>query len=203
MTKDLCVEFSGKQELSIKATQENNNIYKFTFDRIFDYNSTQQEVYEGAAKPLVDSVLEGFNGTIFAYGQTSSGKTHTMQGILENPEKEGIIPRMIRYVFNYILHAKEDIEFTVKVSMIEIYMEKIRDLIDVNRCNLNIRMDRVKGVYIEDLSEHYTGNEIEVLELMKIGSDNRAVAVTNMNEHSSRSHHIFQIKIHGQNSRFE
>jgi kinesin family protein 5 len=198
-SKDLCVDFFGPQDLSIKSTAENNNTYKFTFDRIFDYNSTQQEVYEVAAKPIVDSVLEGFNGTIFAYGQTSSGKTHTMQGILENPEKEGIIPRMIRYVFNYILHSKEEVEFTVKVSMIEIYMEKIRDLIDTKRSNLNIREDRVKGVYIEDLSEHYVGNEMEVLELMKIGSDNRAIAATNMNDHSSRSHSIFIMTIHQNN----
>ncbi len=198
-SKDLCVEFFGPQDLSIKSTAENNNTYKFAFDRIFDYNSTQQEVYEVAAKPIVDSVLEGFNGTIFAYGQTSSGKTHTMQGILENPEKEGIIPRMIRYVFNYILHSKEEVEFTVKVSMIEIYMEKIRDLIDTKRSNLNIREDRVKGVYIEDLSEHYVGNDMEVLELMKIGSDNRAIAATNMNDHSSRSHSIFIMTIHQNN----
>jgi len=71
-------------------------------------------------------VLEGFNGTIFAYGQTSSGKTHTMSGDLSKPELQGIIPRVIKYVFNHIENSDENIEYTVKVSMMEIYMEKIR-----------------------------------------------------------------------------
>jgi kinesin family protein 5 len=161
MTKDLCVEFTDEQQLMIKSLSE-NNCYKFNFDRTFDFNCTQQEVYEHAAKPIIESVLEGFNGTIFAYGQTSSGKTHTMQGILDNPEKEGIIPRMIRNVFNYILHSSSDIEYTVKLSMVEIYMEKIKDLIDTTKVNLSVREDKAKGIYIEDLSEHYVGTEEEV-----------------------------------------
>jgi kinesin family protein 5 len=143
--------------------------------------------------------LEGFNGTIFAYGQTSSGKTHTMQGVLGNPEREGIIPRMIRHVFNYMLNSSPDIEYTVKVSMIEIYMEKIKDLIDMDRYNLNVREDKAKGIYIEGLSEHYVASDDEVLELMEIGSENRSTAATNMNEHSSRSHSIFIMTIHQNN----
>jgi hypothetical protein len=197
-TKDICVDFIDSQQLNLRSTAENNS-YKFSFDKVFDVNSTQQQVYMDSAKPIVDSVLEGFNGTIFAYGQTSSGKTHTMQGIIDDPEAEGIIPRMIRNVFSHIMNSSEDIEFTVKVSMIEIYMEKIRDLIDISRNNLNIREDRAKGLYIEDLSEHYVGGETEVLELMKVGSENRAIAATNMNEHSSRSHSIFIMTIHQNN----
>lgn len=197
-SKDICVDFLDSQQLNLRSCAENNS-YKFSFDRVFDVNSTQQQVYLDSAKPIVDSVLEGFNGTIFAYGQTSSGKTHTMQGIIDDPEAEGIIPRMIRNVFSHIMNSSEDIEFTVKVSMIEIYMEKIRDLIDTNRTNLNIREDRAKGLYIEDLSEHYVGGEAEVLELMKVGSENRAIAATNMNEHSSRSHSIFIMTIHQNN----
>jgi kinesin family protein 5 len=144
-------------------------------------------------------VLEGFNGTIFAYGQTSSGKTHTMQGVIDNPEQEGIIPRMIHQVFNHILNSASDIEYIVKVSMIEIYMEKIKDLIDVNRVNLNVREEKSKGIYIEDLSEHYVISEEEVIELMKVGSENRSVGTTNMNAHSSRSHSIFIMTIHQNN----
>ena len=118
--------------------------------------STQKEVYDVAAKPIIDSVLEGFNGTIFAYGQTSSGKTHTMQGPnIEDIEMQGIIPRMVRTVFNRIETASESIEFTVKVSMIEIYMERIKDLIDPSKENLRIHEDKGKGVYIGDLAEKY------------------------------------------------
>ena len=106
-------------------------------------------MYDVAAKPIIDSVLEGFNGTIFAYGQTSSGKTHTMQGPdIEDIEMQGIIPRMVRTVFNQIETASEAIEFTVKVSMVEIYMEKIRDLIDPTKDNLRIHEDVKKGVFI-------------------------------------------------------
>ena len=107
------------------------------FDHVFDSNSTQKQVYDVAAKPIIDSVLEGFNGTIFAYGQTSSGKTHTMTGQnVENVELQGIIPRMVRTVFNRIDTASDSIEFSVKVSMIEIYMEKIMDLLDAKKTNL-------------------------------------------------------------------
>jgi kinesin family protein 5 len=197
-TKDISVEFLDQQQISIKSAAE-NNIYKFSFDKIFDMSCAQQEVYDTAAKPIIDSVLEGFNGTIFAYGQTSSGKTHTMQGVIDNPEKEGIIPRMIRNVFNHILHAGEEMEFTVKVSMVEIYMEKIRDLIDPSRNNLNVREEKSRGVFIEDLSERYCSNEEEVLDIMKLGSQNRATNATNMNEQSSRSHSIFIMTIHQNN----
>ena len=92
-------------------------------------NSEQKEVYDYAARPIIDSVLDGFNGTIFAYGQTSSGKTHTMQGPdISDIEMKGIIPRMVKTVFSRIENADENIEFTVKVSMCEIYNEKIKDL---------------------------------------------------------------------------
>ena len=88
-------------------------------------------------------MLEGFNGTIFAYGQTSSGKTHTMQGPdIEDIEMQGIIPRMVRTVFNRIETANESIEFTVKISMIEIYMERIKDLLDPSKDNLKIHEDK-------------------------------------------------------------
>jgi kinesin family protein 5 len=112
--------------------------------------------------------LEGFNGTIFAYGQTSSGKTHTMQGPdIEDMEMQGIIPRMVRTVFNRIETASESVEFTVKVSMIEIYMERIRDLLDTSKDNLKIHEEKNKGVYVADVTEMYVGEDYEVFDLMK------------------------------------
>jgi kinesin family member 5 len=119
-------------------------------------NSTQKQVYDVAAKPIIDSVLEGFNGTIFAYGQTSSGKTHTMTGAsIENVDLQGIIPRMVRTVFNRIDTASDAVEFSVKVSMIEIYMEKIRDLLEPSKDNLKIHEEKGKGIYIGELTEQY------------------------------------------------
>ena len=107
-----------------------------------------------AARPIIDSVLDGFNGTIFAYGQTSSGKTHTMTGPdMYDVEKQGIIPRMVRTVFSRIENASENVEFTVKVSMCEIYNERIKDLFDPVKDNLKIHEEKGKGVYIDGVTE--------------------------------------------------
>lgn len=99
---------------------------KYVFDGIFNYKTSQKHIFETSVAQIVDSVMEGFNGTVFAYGQTSSGKTHTMSGSdMYNEDERGVIPRMVTHVFNKIHNSPSEIEFTVKVSMIEIYMEKI------------------------------------------------------------------------------
>lgn len=141
-------------------------------------------------------MLEGFNGTIFAYGQTSSGKTHTMQGPdIEDLEMQGIIPRMVRTVFARIETAGEHLEFTVKISMIEIYMEKIRDLLDPTKDNLAVHEEKSKGIYIADVTETYVTDERDVYGIMKLGQSNRSIAATNMNAESSRSHSIFILTV--------
>jgi kinesin family member 5 len=176
------------------------NKNEFTFDRVFDTNASQVEVYNTAAKPIIESVMEGFNGTVFAYGQTGSGKTFTMQGPdIEDLEMQGIVPRMVRTVFNRIDNSSENIEFTVKVSMMEIYMEKIRDLLDPTKSNMQIKVDKNKGIYVADLTERYIGSDLDVYDIMRIGNDNRKVASTTMNDQSSRSHSIFLMTIHQTN----
>ena len=183
------------QHVSVK-TQDDNKLNNFMFDYVFGMESTQKQVYDVAAKPIIDSVLEGFNGTIFAYGQTSSGKTHTMTGPnVENVELQGIIPRMVRTVFNRIDTASDAIDFSVKVSMIEIYMEKIRDLLDPSKDNLKVHEEKGKGVYMADLTENYIGEEREVYDIMKQGNANRSIASTLMNAESSRSHSIFILTV--------
>lgn len=102
---------------------------------------------------------------------------------------------MVKTVFERIETASEDIEFTVKISMIEIYMEKIKDLLDPKKTNLKVHEDKVKGLYISDVTETYVGDEVEVFEIMKMGNDNRAIGVTDMNSQSSRSHSIFIMTI--------
>ena len=150
--------------------------------------------------PIVDSVLEGFNGTILAYGQTSSGKTHTMLGPdIDDDVNKGIIPRMVAGIFGKIESAPEDIEFTVKVSFIEIYNEKIRDLLDPKKMNLKVREDKDTGVFVKDMTESYVGGEDEVFSLLKIGNENRAIGVTDMNSQSSRSHSCFILQIEQKN----
>ena len=149
----------------------------------------------------MESVLEGFNGTVFAYGQTGSGKTFTMMGAnVDDEQLRGIIPRMINTVFSTILSASDHLEFTVKVGYCEIYMEKIKDLLNPVKTNLKVHEDKSRGVYIADLTEEYVSEEAEVYNLMKMGTANREVAATQMNESSSRSHSLFLMTISQNNT---
>lgn len=139
-------------------------------------------MYTIAVSPIIESVLEGFNGSIMAYGQTSSGKTHTMLGpSIDDEIERGIIPRMVGGIFGKIESAPEDIEFTVKVSFIEIYNEKIRDLLDPKKNNLKVHEHKDKSIYVKDMTESYVGSEDEVFSLLKIGNENRTIGVTDMN----------------------
>ena len=196
--EQVCV-FTSPTSLQFNSTREKNH-YRFNFDRIFPPTSTQEDIYSFGVKGIIDSVLDGYNGTVLAYGQTSSGKTYTMQGDINNQNTYGIIPRMISHVFNFI-HEQEETEFMIKVSMIEIYQEKIRDLLDISRVNLQIREDTIKGIYVDGCSERYVGCPGDVLAALELGSNNRAQAATNMNEHSSRSHSIFILTINQTNKK--
>ena len=110
------------------------------FDKVLKPNVTQTQVYDATAKNIVKDVLCGYNGTIFAYGQTSSGKTHTMEGVINDPTMQGIIPRIVNDIFNHIYSMEENLEFHIKVSYFEIYLDKCRDLLDRKSfiyCNLS------------------------------------------------------------------
>ena len=112
---------------------------------------------------LIEGVLEGYNATVFAYGATGAGKTHTMLGSsISDPEQRGMIPRMVSHVFDTILSAPSEMEYEIKVSMVEIYMEKIRDLIDPTKTDLKIREERSKGVFIDNVTEFSVSEEGEV-----------------------------------------
>ena len=203
MNDKMCVEFcSDLKTVAVKSQYEGMGPINFNFDRVFAPDSFQMDVYEVAAKPIVESVLEGFNGTVLTYGQTSSGKTHTMTGpSIDDPEQKGIIPRMVETVFQDIDEADDHLEFTVKVAYCEIYLEKIRDLLYPEKSNLKISEDKARGTYIAGLSEEYASNEADVYALMKLGHKNREVAATNMNEGSSRSHAIFMLTVTQNNTK--
>ncbi|XP_014001039.1 kinesin heavy chain isoform X2 [Salmo salar] len=167
----------------------------YVFDRVFPTNTTQEQVYNTCAKQIVKDVLGGYNGTIFAYGQTASGKTHTMEGKLHDPNQMGIIPRIAEDIFNHIFGMDENLEFHIKVSYFEVYMDKIRDLLDVTKTNLAVHEDKNKIPYVKGCTERFVSSPDEVMDVIDEGKNNRHVAVTNMNEHSSRSHSIFLINI--------
>eukprot|EP00808_Paulinella_micropora_P008317 g60437.t1 len=171
----------------------------FIFDHVFDVDANQDAVYENTAKPLVAEIMRGFNCTVFAYGQTGSGKTHTMMGDPNSHKNKGIIPRLVEGIFDTIMDSEDNIEFTIKLSFLEIYNERIKDLLDPEKDNLKIREGSM-GVYVEDMTAHYIASFEEVLEVMAHGNENRAMASTNMNETSSRSHSVFILTL-GQTDR--
>ncbi|KAK1172031.1 kinesin-1 heavy chain isoform X1 [Acipenser oxyrinchus oxyrinchus] len=175
----------------------------YAFDRVFQSNTSQEQVYNLCAQKIVKDVLEGYNGTIFAYGQTSSGKTHTMEGILHDSDGMGIIPRIVQDIFNYIYSMDENLEFHIKVSYFEIYMDKIRDLLDVSKTNLAVHEDKNRVPYVKGCTERFVCSPDEVMDTIDEGKSNRHVAVTNMNEHSSRSHSIFLINVKQENTQTE
>lgn len=121
----------------------------YVFDRVFPPTTEQVQVYDTCAKQIVRDVLGGYNGTIFAYGQTSSGKTHTMEGTLHDPHQMGIIPRISRDIFDHIYSMDENLEFHIKVSYFEIYLDKIRDLLDVSKTNLAVHEDKNRVPFVK------------------------------------------------------
>ncbi|ORZ30468.1 kinesin heavy chain [Catenaria anguillulae PL171] len=168
----------------------------FTFDRVFDPTKPQEYVFNEAVKPIVDEVIKGYNGTVFAYGQTGSGKTYTMMGAdIDDDAQKGVIPRITEQIFANIVEAPSNLEFTVKVSYLEIYMEKIRDLLNPAQDNLPVHEEKSRGVYVKGLLEVYVSSVAEVYEVMRRGQSSRVVAYTNMNAESSRSHSMFVITI--------
>ncbi|XP_069554437.1 kinesin heavy chain-like [Brachyistius frenatus] len=171
----------------------------YVFDRVLPPNTAQGQVYDQCAKQIVKDVLGGYNGTIFAYGQTSSGKTHTMEGKLHDPQLMGIIPRISHDIFDHIYSMDENLEFHIKVSYFEIYLDKIRDLLDVSKTNLAVHEDKNRVPYVKGCTERFVSSPEEVMDVIDEGKANRHVAVTNMNEHSSRSHSIFLINIKQEN----
>ncbi|CAM5130615.1 kinesin-like protein KIF3C isoform X1 [Natator depressus] len=167
----------------------------FTFDAVYDASSKQADLYDETVRPLIDSVLQGFNGTIFAYGQTGTGKTYTMQGAWTDSEKRGIVPNSFEHVFTHISRSQNQ-QYLVRASYLEIYQEEIRDLLakDQNK-KLELKENPETGVYIKDLSSFVTKNVKEIEHVMNLGNQTRSVASTNMNEYSSRSHAIFVITV--------
>eukprot|EP00698_Gefionella_okellyi_P012727 TRINITY_DN3445_c0_g2_i1.p1 TRINITY_DN3445_c0_g2~~TRINITY_DN3445_c0_g2_i1.p1 ORF type:complete len:1035 (+),score=285.48 TRINITY_DN3445_c0_g2_i1:57-3161(+) len=193
-----CVTLIDQQNVAVKVQDSEN---KFCFDRVFAKDTPQQEIYDFGAKDTISDVLQGYNGTVFAYGQTGSGKTHTMEGDIFDPVGRGLIPRMVSALFEGVEKADENVEFTVKVSMIEIYLEKIRDLLNPSHDNLAVHEDKVRGVWVQGATEEYVGCEEDVWDLLRRGQSNRAIAATRMNEGSSRSHSLFICTITQKNTK--
>jgi centromeric protein E len=162
----------------------------FSYDNVFTEECTTREIYSKVGLPIVEAVVEGINGTIFAYGQTSSGKTHTMLG---HEGGAGFVQMAAKTIFNKIA-ASPDRQFIIRISFIEIYNEVIRDLTQPEGQPLKVRESAQLGVYVE-ANEAGITEEHEIVDFLVRGIKNRHVGVTNMNQQSSRSHTILKITI--------
>lgn len=168
----------------------------FTFDATYDRDTVQKNFYDESCSNIIESVLEGFNGTIFAYGQTGCGKSFTMQG-KEEPELRGVIPNAINHIFEFVNAMNDNNnQYLVYCSYLEIYMEDLTDLLaDKQGVKLDIKEDPAKGIYVKGLSTHVVKNDREMNACLDKGMACRHVAATNMNAESSRSHSIFTINV--------
>ncbi|XP_011075412.1 kinesin-like protein KIN-7O isoform X2 [Sesamum indicum] len=158
---------------------------------IFGEDCKTQDVYRARTRDIVAAAVRGFNGTVFAYGQTSSGKTHTMRG---SKSELGVIPLAVHDLFN-IIQQEMDREFLLRMSYMEIYNEEINDLLAPEHRKLQIHESIERGIFVAGLREEIVASADQVLELMEFGESHRHIGETNMNVYSSRSHTIFRMII--------
>ena len=189
------LKFEGKDQMRI-GTQTH------TFDQIYAMDSNQEDIYATCAQETVDDIMVGYNGTLFAYGQTGAGKSFTMMGpdsdegpVSSDPAMWGIIPRAISQIFDYIANAPQEVTFSLAVSYLEVYREVIRDLLDPSKVNLAVRESPTKGIYVDGATTGFVTCAEDVFQAIAVGDASRAVASTNMNAHSSRSHSLFIMKV--------
>ncbi|KAJ9636267.1 tubulin-dependent ATPase kip3 [Coniosporium tulheliwenetii] len=166
----------------------------FVFDKVFDENTTQGDVYEATTKTLLDSVLEGYNATVFAYGATGCGKTHTITGTAQAP---GIIFLTMQELFERIQDVQEEKVTEISLSYLEIYNETIRDLLvpGGSKQSLMLREDANQAVSVAGLTSHHPQNVQEVMDIIVRGNEYRTMSPTEANATSSRSHAVLQINV--------
>jgi hypothetical protein len=209
----------------VLKNNKSDDTKQFTFDAVFDGTSKQEDVFACVAQPIIDSVMNGYNGTIFAYGQTGTGKTHTMEG-QASPELRGIIPRAFDYIFSSI-QTYADRQYLVRASFLEIYNEAIRDLLAPGASKhestrgLDLRENKDRGIFVSGLKSEVVESVPAMLALLQVsahtvetasstlpeemcltapvgvqkGNGCRSTGATLMNQDSSRSHSIFTITV--------
>ncbi|XP_052126532.1 kinesin-like protein KIF11-A [Frankliniella occidentalis] len=201
------VEVKSDTEISVKDSKQSNAYKKFTFNNVFGPNSAQIDVYRAVVAPLIDEVLSGYNCTVFAYGQTGTGKTFTMEGerspnsstvSWENDPLAGIVPRTLSQLFDELRLLQVD--FCVKVSFLELYNEELFDLLSPAEDTTKLRIfedgNKKGAVIVHGLEEVSVQSKADVYQILEKGSLKRQTAATLMNAHSSRSHTVFSVTVH-------
>ncbi|XP_038672592.1 kinesin-like protein KIF1A isoform X19 [Scyliorhinus canicula] len=196
------IQMSGNTTTIVNPKQPKETPKSFNFDYSYwshttpaDINyASQQQVYQDIGEEMLQHAFEGYNVCIFAYGQTGAGKSYTMMGKQEK-EQQGIIPQLCEDLFARINDsANANLSYSVEVSYMEIYCERVRDLLNPKtKGNLRVREHPILGPYVEDLSKLAVTSFNDISDLMDSGNKARTVAATNMNETSSRSHAVFNI----------
>jgi hypothetical protein len=192
---DATIGIYSTKEIKEKDSPIPGNLI-FKYDKVFKSDAQQNEIYENVGKRIVGDVMEGYNGTIFAYGQSGSGKTYTMYGpdIFDDIFK-GIIPRIVEDIFNYVEKADENIDFQFKLSVLEIYKEVMYDLLTQQSNDIKIQENPESGIVIDGLSEVYLSSLNEFFEYVELSQINRKTAETKLNHNSSRSHCILILEV--------
>lgn len=198
---------ANQEELRVKRLPDDpqgKGWTDFRFDQVLPESTTQQEMYEALAQPLVADIMDGYNCSLLAYGMTGSGKTTTMMGFSETGG-EGIIPRLMNDIFLHMEEHKDSVLYNITCSAIEIYMEKIQDLLKLSNTNLKIRevikKNKKNGktlksyVYVENCSTYKLSNFQDMKRLIRKADENRTTVATAMNPNSSRSHSVFILNV--------
>eukprot|EP00906_Rhabdomonas_costata_P034735 RCo048852 len=168
----------------------------WTFDAVYNNRFTQKDIYVQEVHPLVESVLQGYNATVFAYGQSGSGKTYTMTGITSDKELAGIMPNAIDHIFQSVAKmSSPSKQYKVKVSHLELYNNKPSDLLAEKPDTLEIKQNMAKNFYVKGLVESPVSNREETLKVFDHSLERRRTRCTDLNEHSSRSHAVFTVSV--------
>lgn len=200
------VDVKSDREVTVKDNKQSNAFKTFTFNNVFGPNSAQVDVYRSVVHPLIGEVLSGYNCTVFAYGQTGTGKTFTMEGerspeanvSWENDPLAGIVPRTLSQLFDELRLLQVD--FSVKVSFLELYNEELIDLLSPTEDTTKLKIfedgSRKGAVIVSGLEEVSVHSKADVYHILEKGSLKRQTAATLMNAHSSRSHTVFTVTVH-------
>ncbi|KAG8431437.1 hypothetical protein GDO86_018722 [Hymenochirus boettgeri] len=196
-TQKLCVRGLDSQTLEIVNWRNQLETMQYQFDSFYGDNASQREVYTGSVCPILPNLLIGQNASVFAYGPTGAGKTHTMLG---NPNQPGVIPRAVRdllQITRTAASAPENVNwsFTITMSYVEIYQEKVMDLLDPKNKDLPIREDKDHNILIPGVTQKTVNSFGDFDEHFIPASQNRTVASTKLNDRSSRSHAVLLIKV--------
>ncbi|GAB4833750.1 hypothetical protein Ancab_031999 [Ancistrocladus abbreviatus] len=199
-----------KREVNVSQSIANKQVDRvFTFDKVFGPRAQQRSIYDQAISPVVDEVLDGYNCTVFAYGQTGTGKTYTMEGEMrskggELPAEAGVIPRAVRQIFDTL--EAQNADYSVKATFLELYNEEVTDLLaledtsrlmdDKQKRSVSLLEDGKGCVFIRGLEEEVVYSVNDIYNLLERGAAKRRTADTFLNKRSSRSHSIFTITVH-------